>query len=65
MISTSNQFKEGKQDKFQQIAGIPIAKNRFAISLKEYAAPYYKFLLKGVKNNITSEITINGTVLTK
>ncbi len=57
-ISTTNHFKEGKQDNYEMIAEVPLTKETHSLDISDKPADIYKIVLEGEHNTVNRWVVI-------
>jgi hypothetical protein len=60
-VTTSNLFKEGKQDDYKLMAEVPVTQQHALINVSEMPSDFYKIVIEGADNSINRWIKANGS----
>ncbi len=62
-ITSTNYFKEGKQDKYKLIAEVPVTTEHCLIDISKMKSGFYKIVIEGLNNTANKWIIVNPDVM--
>ncbi len=63
--SSTNNYKEGGEDKFELLETVPLADEKATLNVKGMLSSFYKLFLQGPDNNLTRWIMLNSKAADK